>query len=244
MTRSVPGGQRGSSKDPAETSALWGNNSATFHHFIIMSLYWTQLRTHEAHEGKDRKWATEKHEERGVYRGTRGSWSFKQGEVWIMKFKKVSHNNGLIPTYETNKKQTDQRTQQKREKQTENQTHAEVESLWCCFQCDIWVSLLIRNLHFLFEQDRGFQHHLLCSVVLIWCGTLMSDFSPHTAVIITALITCCFSGKLLSCNLIPVQTQRHIALFKDRCLQLKKENDTFLDGNNVFTLTLLEVCPW
>lgn len=115
MTRSVPGGQRGSSKDPAETSALWGNNSATFHHFIIMSLYWTQLRTHEAHEGKDRKWATEKHEERGVYRGTRGSWSFKQGEVWIMKFKKVSHNNGLIPTYETNKKQTDQRTQQKRE---------------------------------------------------------------------------------------------------------------------------------
>lgn len=88
MTRSVPGGQRGSSKDPAETSALWGNNSATFHHFIIMSLDWTQLRTHEAHEGKDRKRATEKHEERGVYQGARGSWSFKQDEVWIMKFKK------------------------------------------------------------------------------------------------------------------------------------------------------------
>lgn len=39
MTRSVPGGQRGSSKDPAEMSALWGNNSATFHHFIVISLY-------------------------------------------------------------------------------------------------------------------------------------------------------------------------------------------------------------
>lgn len=51
MTRSVPGGQRGSSKDPAEASALWGNNSATFHHFIFISLY----SGHTRHERKDRK---------------------------------------------------------------------------------------------------------------------------------------------------------------------------------------------
>lgn len=41
-----------------------------------------------------------------------------------MKFKKVSHNNGLIPTYETNKKQTDQtkdRTE-KKQKTKPNQT--------------------------------------------------------------------------------------------------------------------------
>lgn len=69
MTRSVPGGQRASSKDPAETSALWG---ITAQHFIISSLsHSTELnsghtKAHEREGGRDRK---SKGKESGVYLG-------------------------------------------------------------------------------------------------------------------------------------------------------------------------------
>lgn len=135
MTGSVPGGQRGSSKGPAEMSALWGgNNSATFHHFIVISLYLSSTQdTRE--EGQEVNKRQRKGGERRLPGGTRGSWSFERGEVWIVTFKKVSHNNGLIPTYETNKKQTDQtkgqNRKEKNEKRTEKQTHAwRINKFW------------------------------------------------------------------------------------------------------------------
>lgn len=81
MTRSVPGGQRGSSKDPAEMSALWGNNSATFHHFIVISLYLssTQDTLGTREEGQEVNNDRSKGE-RGVYRGeARGSLEFYTG---------------------------------------------------------------------------------------------------------------------------------------------------------------------
>lgn len=81
MTRSVPGGQRGSSKDPAEMSALWGNNSATFHHFIVISLYLssTQDTLGTREEGQEVNNDRSKGE-RGVYWGeARGSLEFYTG---------------------------------------------------------------------------------------------------------------------------------------------------------------------
>lgn len=84
MTRSVPGGQRGSSKDPAEMSALWGNNSATFHHFIIISLKLSSTghtRHTRGRTGSQQPWKGRREEGgRGYGAGGAGAlrgWAFK-----------------------------------------------------------------------------------------------------------------------------------------------------------------------
>lgn len=124
MTRSVPGGQRGSSKGPAEMSALWegGNNSATFHHFIVISLYLSSTQdTRE--EGQEVSKRQRKGGERRLSGGTRGSWSFERGEVWIVTFKKkgITQQRSHPHLWDKQKANwSDKRTKQKREKWKEN----------------------------------------------------------------------------------------------------------------------------
>lgn len=107
-----------------------GNNSATFHHFIFISLYWAQLRTHEPHEGKDRKWTTKRKRREGERRLSgklEEAGVLKRGEVWIMKFKKKRYHTTTVsspPMRQTKNKLIRQKTEQNWENQTENQTHA------------------------------------------------------------------------------------------------------------------------
>lgn len=126
--------------------------------------------------------------------------------------KKVSHNNDLIPTYETNKKtnRSDKRHKQNREinrkQKNKLMLRESLERFWFHFQCDTWVLLLIRTLHFSrylavrcapFERDwfplgggeAGFHYHLCRSVIIIWCGAYTSAIFHPTPVIITAPIT-------------------------------------------------------
>lgn len=186
MTRSVPGGQRGSSKDPAERSALWGNNSATFHHFIVISLYRAQLRTDEAHEGKS---TAERGEEGGVYRGARGGWSFKQGEVWTMEFKKGITKQWSHPHLWDKQKTNWSDKGHNRTEKNEQKTNSCWEDHRKAFDTgDTWAPLLIWKIHLLdgagalLEQKAmfslgdvgGFHHHLRWPVILIRSEAHMS----------------------------------------------------------------------
>lgn len=126
--------------------------------------------------------------------------------------KKVSHNNDLIPTYETNKKtnRSDKRHKQNREinrkQKNKLMLRESLERFWFHFQCDTWVLLLIRTLHFSrylavrcapFERDwfplgGGRRDFTITSAgQLLWSGverTRLRFFTPHL-VIITAPIT-------------------------------------------------------
>lgn len=126
--------------------------------------------------------------------------------------KKVSHNNDLIPTYETNKKtnRSDKRHKQNREinrkQKNKLMLRESLERFWFHFQCDTWVLLLIRTLHLsrlprctlrpvrtrLISSWGGRRDFTITSAgQLLWSGverTRLRFFTPHL-VIITAPIT-------------------------------------------------------
>lgn len=124
MTRSVPGGQRGSSKDPAEMSALWGNNSATFHHFIVISLYLSSTgHTRDtggrtgSQQPKRKGWGEWWGEGGHLVREARGNWSFKLG--WGLNYGFLKYHTIMVsspPMRQTKNRLIRQKTQQKREK--------------------------------------------------------------------------------------------------------------------------------
>lgn len=136
MTRSVPGGQRGSSKDPAEMSALWGNNSATFHRYLSLYSSSTQDTRGKREEGTGSQQAERKTEGRGAGLGQlQGAGAVKGVRFeYLIRYHTITVSSP--PMRQTKDKLIRHKTQKKREKQDENRNQSHAHRIPGMVRCD------------------------------------------------------------------------------------------------------------